>query len=243
MRRFLPRDGAVRGFSAIELLVAVVILTIVLLFSGALSVRLYRRYRTISAVREVNTMVMATRMQAVRRNRNVVLFVDIPNRRLYSWPDNIPYNFVKDPNEPILNQYMLPEFLVFRATPSGPVDGPDTVAFDKYAGNSALVDRIVFQGDGTLVPPQEMNSIPPIKPTPYTSGVPYGSVNCTGPGQCRGIYLADRYSGGVSRNVFRISVDDFGRSGRVTMLKWLPRPDGGNPGEWNFVPGPWTWTD
>jgi prepilin-type N-terminal cleavage/methylation domain-containing protein len=243
MYRIRARNGAVSGFSAIELMVAMVILATVMMFAGALSVRLHRRYQTVSALREVATTVLASRMQAVRRNQNVVLFVDTANRHLYSWADRIPYNFVRDPGEPILNQYMLPSFLVFRATPSGPVDGPATVAFDTYAGNAALVDRIVFQGDGTLVPPQDTNSIPPIKPTPYNSQVPYGSVDCTGPGQCRGIYLADRPGGGVSRNVFRISIDDFGRSGKMTLLKWLPRPDGGNPGEWNFVPTPWTWVD
>ncbi len=237
------RRRRTEGFSSIELMVAMVIGVIVLLFAGAYTVRLYHRYRMKSAVREVQALVLATRMQAVKLNQNVVLFVDIANRRLYSWADKAPYNFIQDAGEPTLNQYMLPGFVVFRQTPSGPIDGPDTVAFDMYNGNAALVDRIVFQADGSLVTPQAPNSIPPSRPAPYTVNVPYGSVDCVLPGQCRGIYLADRTSGGVTRNVFRISVDDFGRSGKVSVLKWLPRPQGGNPSEFDFVPFPWQWQD
>ncbi len=231
------------GFSATELMVAVVVGIIVILFAGVYMITLYRRYRMKSVVREVQTLVLATRMQAIKLNSNVVLFVDIANRRLYSWADKPPYNFAQDADEPTLNQYMLPAFVVFRQTPSGPIDGPDTVAFDAYNGNAALVDRIVFQGDGGLVPPQAPNSIPPNKPSPYTVTVPYGSVDCGLPGQCRGVYLADRTGGGVTRNVFRISVDDFGRTGKVSVLKWLPRPQGGNPSEFDFVPPPWQWQD
>ncbi len=241
---FASRRGCrTEGFSLLELMVAMVLLVIVVLFAGAYSVRLYYRYRMKSAVREVQALVLATRMQAVKLNQNVVLFVDIANRRFSSWADKPPYNFIQDADEPTLNQYMLPGFVVFRQTPSGPIGGPDTVAFDTYSGNAALVDRIVFQGDGSLVPPQAPNSIPPQAPSPYTVAVPYGSVDCTLPGQCRGIYLADRPGGGVSRNVFRISVDDFGRTGKVSTLKWLPRPQGGNPNEFDFTPPPWRWQD
>jgi hypothetical protein len=61
-------------------------------------------------------------------------------------------------------------------------------------------------------------------------------VNCP-PAGCRGIFLAD------GRNVFRVSVDDFGRIGRVSLLKWLPPGHGGNAGERDFTPPPWKWVD
>jgi len=232
-----------RGFSAIELMVVIVIALIAMLFSGVYLNRIYEREKMKSAVREVHTLVLATRMQAIRRNQNVVLFVDIANRRVWSWADDAPPNFVQDPGEPTINQYMLPSHVVFRTTPGGPVDGPDTVAFDRYLGNAALVDRIVFTPDGTLVEPQDPNSVPPGKPSPYTADVPGSSVDCVAPFQCRGIFLADRRGGGPSRNVFRVSVDDFGRTGRTSILKWIHTSQGGNPGEWNFVPPPWKWVD
>jgi hypothetical protein len=48
----------------------------------------------------------------------------------------------------------------------------------------------------------------------------------------------------TERDVFRISIDDFGANGKVSVLKWLPPVHGGNAGEANFVPGsPWIWLD
>jgi len=38
-------------------------------------------------------------------------------------------------------------------------------------------------------------------------------------------------------------VEDFGRTGRASLLKWLPTSDGDNAGENNYVPGPWVWAD
>jgi len=239
----LRRHAGVRGFTAVELLVAMVLATIVLLFAIPYLNQIYERDRMKSVVREVHALVLATRMEAVKRNQNAILSVDVDNRRLVGWVDNLPYNFIQDPGERVTHQYQLPRFVVFRQTPSGPVNGADVVSFDTYNGNASLVDRIVFRGDGSVVAPQAINSIPPVKPDPYTANVPYTSVDCNLPGQCRGIYMADRRSGGTSRNVFRISVDDFGQTGRTSLLKWIPRPQGGNPGEWNFVPPPWKWQD
>jgi len=78
-----------------------------------------------------------------------------------------------------------------------------------------------------------------------TASVPHGSIDCNPTTRCRGIYIADNNQTGFTsnRNVFRISVDDYGRTGRVSLLKWLPASDGGNAGENNFVPGPWVWAD
>ena len=102
---------------------------------------------------------------------------------------------------------------------------------------------IVWRGDGTILPPQDAGSKAPRRPTAYTAAVPSGSIDCN-PGQnCRGIYLSDNdLTGDVNnRNTFRISVDDFGATGKASMLKWLPTPEGGNAGEVNYVPSPWKW--
>jgi hypothetical protein len=62
---------------------------------------------------------------------------------------------------------------------------------------------------------------------------------------CRGIYISDSPATGpeANRNTFRVSVNDFGPTGRTTILKWLPLSQGGNPEETNYVPPPWKWAD
>ncbi len=241
----LRRRAGKRGLTMIELTVALAIAAILLLFVAPYLFRIYRRERLKSAVREVHAVVLATRMEAVKRNRNAVLFVDVANRRIFSWTENLPYNFVQDAGEGTIHEYMLPGFVILRYPPDGPVDGPNAVAFDMYNGDAALVDRVVFRGDGTLVDPQAVNSKPPQKPD---SPVPYLSVDCKvrsgpGPGECRGIYLTDRTTTADEQNTFRISVNDYGQSGKVSLLKWLPQSQGGGGGEENFVPPPWTWVD
>ena len=119
------------------------------------------------------------------------------------------------------------------------------MAFDSYIGNAALVDRVVFRGDGSLEPPQAPGDNRPTKPASYTAMVPSGSINCNPGGQCRGIYISDRAGIGdvANRNTFRLSVDDFGSSGKASLLKWVPTPAGGNGGEINYAPVPFRWVD
>jgi hypothetical protein len=125
------------------------------------------------------------------------------------------------------------------------VNGPNAISFDGYKGNPNLADRIVFHPDGTLFVPQNPNSKPPRRPGKVTSRVPFGSIDCNPDNSCRGIYISDRPDGGKEehRNTFRVSVNDFGPTGRVTVLKWLPESQGGNPGETNYVPPPWRWAE
>jgi Tfp pilus assembly protein FimT len=230
-----------RGFTSVELVVAMAILVSVFLFTAAYLHTIVRRERMKAAVREIHSLVLATRMQAVRRDATVVLEVDPATRELTAWAETPPGNLVRDDSEPVLATYRLPTFLSFRAV-AGQIDGPDSVAFDQYGGDTSLVDRIVFQSNGGLMAPQAANSQPPIRPGLRTASVPSTSVNCREEG-CRGIYLSDRASAGVNRNLFRISVDDFGRVGKTSLLKWLPPEQGGNTGERDFVPAPWKWVD
>ena len=85
----------------------------------------------------------------------------------------------------------------------------------------------------------------PIGATTLTATVPNGSINCnTASSRCRGIYMSDHTTTGDvnDRNTFRISVDDFGQTGRASLLKWIPTSEGGNAGEYDYVPGPWKWS-
>jgi len=228
----------------IELVVVLGILGIMLVVTIPWIFRIFKREKLRSAVQEVYSQVLAARMQAVRRNIPVVIFIDLTNRDIISWADLPPNNYIQDAGEPTINKSHIPEFVVFSFAPSGATDDAKSVSFDQYIGNSALVDRIIFQGDGTLLAPQAANSVQPARPGTYTTTVRIGSVNCAG-NQCRGIYISDRDSSfDPQRNVFRISVDDFGSSGKASLTKYLPLSLGGNAGETDYVPGsPWIWNE
>ena len=186
-------------------------------------------------------MVLSARMQALRRECNVVLQIDPVAHDITSWVDSLPLNLVRDRGETVLSYFRLPASVSLRSI-SGNLNGSDSVSFDEYQNDAALVDRIVFRSDGSLLVPQALNSRPPDRPVTYSANVPSMSVNCRVTG-CRGVFIADRSEGGSSRNLFRVGVDDFGRTGKPSLLKWLPPDQGGNGGEWNFVPPPWKWID
>jgi hypothetical protein len=232
------------------------------LFAGTLTVRLYRRYSLFAAAKQVQYLVLATRMQSIRRNQNAVLFVDIANRRVFSFADPNG-NFVRDAGEPILNEFVVPPVVVFSRPPQNQVDGADAVSFDGYAGDGRLVDMIVFTPDGKIVPPQGNDSNAPRPPPSYPPDIPYGSIECRGTnvpstglpplrGQangnngmgCRGIFMGRMTANGsaLSDDIFRISADDLGPSGKVTLLKWIGSE---NREGLYFVPSNpgWTWFD
>jgi prepilin-type N-terminal cleavage/methylation domain-containing protein len=242
MRPRRPRRyNSEQGLTAIEVLVALSILASVCLFTSAYLHTILKREKMKATVREISTMVLAARMQAVRRDCNVVLHVDPVSHDITSWIDALPLNMVHDPGEPILSYFRLPGSVSLRSVGGG-VDGPDSVSFDQYQNDATLVDRIAFRADGSLIVPQAANSRPPERPVAYSEDVPPLSVNCRLTG-CRGVFIADRRDGGTSRNLFRVSVDDFGRTGKTSLLKWLPPEHGGNGGERDFVPPPWKWVD
>jgi type II secretory pathway pseudopilin PulG len=240
----LPGRRLSRRF--VETMVVIIVASIVCLLAGPYLYRLYHRERLRAAAQEISAVVLAARLKAVKLERQVVLWVDPASRLALGWVDHPPYNFVQDPGEPAVLRLHIRSGLFFRYAPGDDgVNGPDAVAFDGYGGNPEIVDRIVFRPDGSLVPPQNSNSRTPLRPAVNAPGLPYGSIACDPSHSCRGIYVSDRPDGGptANRNTFRISINDFGPTGRVSILKWLPRSEGGNPGESDYVPPPWKWVD
>lgn len=241
--RPIARRRGVRGFTLAELVVVIGIIGILLTITAPFIFRIFKRERLRSAVQEVYSQVLAARMQAVKRNGTVVVFVNLATRDVTTWQDLAPNNYSQDVGEPTILQYRVPEFVVFSFAPGGATNDAQAISFDRYAGNAAIVDKIIFQGDGSLLQPQAANSARPAKPGAYTAKVAMGSINCVA-SQCRGIYMTDRDSSfDPARNVFRISVDDFGTSGKASLLKYLPGAFGGRAGETNYVPGPWVWNE
>jgi len=226
-------------------MVAIIVASMVCLLAGPYLYRLWRRERLRVAAQEVSTLLLASRLKAVNSGEQVVLWINPETRFMEVWLDANPLNFVQDRGEPTL-LHLRVRTGVFLQSPDGDeVNGPDSVAFDAYGGDPEIVDRVVFHPDGTLVVPQAANSKAPLRPAARTAAVPSGSINCNPGNTCRGIYLSDRPRTDPRDipNTFRISVGDFGPTGRISILKWLPPSEGGNPGENNFVPPPWNWED
>jgi len=236
MLRRIPRRGQ-GGFTIVETLIVILLIGIATAVFSPFMFGVFRRERMRSVVREVYSIVLAARMQAVKRNTRVVVFFDLPKHRVISWAENAPFNFTQDVGEPTLTEFELPKQIDFQYH-GGAIDDADAVSFDKYIANAALVDMIVYQGDGTLLAPSATNSGLPLRPGSVTTAVPSGSANVkTGGGHARGVYISD-----PEGNTFRISVDDFGSSGRASLLKFLPTSQGGLGGEIDYVPAPWQWT-
>jgi type II secretory pathway pseudopilin PulG len=252
-RRF-ARSG---GWSLAELIVVIGIFGLMVAVATPYFLKVGRHYRLLGQVHEIQSTLMAARMQAIKRNQQVVVQFYVSDSTkcpgggscVITFVDN-NRNFVQNAGEPTIGTYAITqEQRTFFLNPTNPGSAVRGIAFDTYAGNGALVDLIAFQGDGTTVSPQAAYCARPTcpggSPCVYTVKVPSGSINCPA-GDCRGIYITNDPSTAVidNRDVFRISVDDFGSNGKVSVLKWLPTAHGGNASEVNFVPGsPWIWLD
>ena len=118
-------------------------------------------------------------------------------------------------DEPILGDIILPSTVAVWKQGGTKYDLTSGVAFDGYAADSSLTDRVAFLPTGGIAPPEDtVNSGPPT----------------TGGG--RGIYFADQ----AGKNYFRVTVDSE-LSGRLRVEKWQA---GSGPGT-GYVPSGWTW--
>lgn len=233
------------GFTRSEVIVTLALVGIVAIFTVTYLRSISRRERLLRNVRAVQFLLISARSNAMKQKQQVVVFCDLKGRRIVSWAEELPHNYIQDAGEPTLEEYRVPPELFFRNAAAGEVaDGPSAVQFDGYLGNSLLVDRIVFDEDGSLVPPRHPDCRLPGTPRRISVPVPAGSMDCTPANRCRGIFFSDRAAGDPSRqNAFRVSLDDPGPPRTVTVLKWLPASHGGNAGETDYVPAPWEWMD
>src|SRR6266849_1602049 len=185
-----------RGYTFVEVLVIMAIVGTMSAIALPFFHKIYKRNQLRSVVQDVYSMVLATRMQAVKRNQITILQVVMNNpslcgpsgKCLIMWADNIPNNYVQDVGEPTIQQQVIPDYVYFRRPPSGSLNGAGAVSFDGYPGAPGATDRIVFQADGTLVAPTSSNSLPPLAPGSVTASVPHGSIDCNPSTRCRGIY-------------------------------------------------------
>src|ERR1700738_4893025 len=142
-----------RGYTFIEVLVILAIAGTISAIALPYFHQIYKRNRLRSTVQDIYSMVLATRMQAVKRNQIVILQVVMNNTSLCGqsgkcmimWADNVPNNYVQDAGEPTIQQQSIPDFVYFRRAPTGSLNGGSAVSFDGYPGAPGATDRIVFR--------------------------------------------------------------------------------------------------
>ena len=216
------RTGFGRYLKSIETVVAMAILASSCLFAGAYFYTILHRERIKAAAHGVRALVLAARMQAVRRERYVVLEVDVDSRELVTWIDQPPENFERDSTEPALGTYLHAgrgRVPIRR----GAIGGPDSVAFDKYQWNDPLVDRIVFRETG--VSWSTRASTAAHRRDPEGHGVGALIIDRCPPAGCRGIFLADRSGRGTGETSSGSAWTTRAASEDIAA-QWLP-PDRG----------------
>jgi prepilin-type N-terminal cleavage/methylation domain-containing protein len=222
----------------LEVLITIAILGVLALLAAPSAAKLIRRSQDLAAYSSMRQVLASARLQAVKRGANVVVLVNLtPENKihLHTFQDRandetnpLPgdeqgaaANFQQDigtfltspaTDEPTLGDVVLPSNVVVRKQ-----DGTSGIAFDEYAGNATLTDRIVFLPTGGIAPPEDSDSRPP-----DTSGG-------------RGIYFADA----AGKNYFRVTVDS-NVSGRLRVDKYMPTTTARYPTA-GYRPTEWQW--
>jgi prepilin-type N-terminal cleavage/methylation domain-containing protein len=230
------------GFSLLEALVVLAIVAALATIGAGIVGSAMRRARLVSAARQIRSALWDGRMAAIRSGHNVVVSFDAAAGTLtifedYSADTALPHppaeaandgngrrDTYGDPalDEPVLRTFPLTAHVVFRH-PTGAAGDAASISFDGVVpgpGLAAVDDRVIFLPTGVSVPPG-------LNPAPQRSPRGAGYVDCRN--NAKGIYLSDD----TGRDFFRLSVDDFGQAGKVSMLKLV--------GGLDFGPAPWSW--
>jgi prepilin-type N-terminal cleavage/methylation domain-containing protein len=244
-RRVRSRSASNSGFTMVEALVVLTLVSLGVLFAAGLKGTHFHRLRLVGTARELQSLLWQARAEAISSGQPVVVQFDTSTGivtvfRDYSANPSFPHtgalaagdgNGVRDTylpasdSEPIVRTYSLPPQVVFRRSGGSPGDA-DSVAFDACVprfGAAPVDDRVIFRPDGSSIAPTAANSRRPVAAND-------GTYACLG---CKGIYLADSRA----RDFLRVSVDDTGLPGKVNILKYL----GTTGSTAKYGPQPWQW--
>jgi prepilin-type N-terminal cleavage/methylation domain-containing protein len=244
-RRVQARGASISGFTMVEVLVVLTLVSVGVIFTAGLMGTQSHRLRLVGTARELRSFLWQARAEAISSGQPVVVQFDtttnvVTEFRDYSANPGFPHtvalaagdgNGVQNTyvpasdSEPTLRTYTLPPQVVFRRPGGSPGDA-NSVAFDGCVpkfGAAPVDDRVIFQPDGSSIAPTAANSQAPVAANDGT----YGCLSC------KGIYLADS----TARDFFRVSVDDSGLGGKVNILKYLSTS--GSTAK--YGPQPWQW--
>src|SRR5215831_1271581 len=111
---FSRRQRRVRGFTLVELIITLALIGIAAVVGTPFIFKIMKRERLRGYATEIYSQVLAARMQAVKRNSPVVLFFDLANRRIISWAEVPPFDYVQNvATEPTISQWEVPKYLLF----------------------------------------------------------------------------------------------------------------------------------
>jgi len=224
-RDFSPRRRAEAGYTLAEALVVFALIGLVLLIAVPAAGKLIRHSRDLGAFANVRQVLAGARLHAVRRGANVVVEISLtPQNQIHlrTFQDRAndttsPFpadeqaaaaNFVRDAgsfatspgtDEPILGELTIVDGVRLWKSGGSPDDLAAAAAFDGYAGNAALTNRIVFLPGGGILSPESTSC-----------GLPTASGG-------RGIYFADA----DGKNFFRVTVEN-NLNGKFRVDKYVP---------------------
>jgi prepilin-type N-terminal cleavage/methylation domain-containing protein len=208
------------GFTLVETLIVFALSGLVAVIALPAAGKLIRHSRDFGALASIRQVFAAARLQAVKQGANVVVEISLtPEKqiRFRTFKDRandtaspLPADeqaasgnfqqdgpFLNGTEEPTLSDFTVTAG-VFLWKQGGTKDDLAAAAFDKYADDTTLMDRIVFLPSGGIVPPQDTQC-----GAPTTSGG-------------RGIYFADA----DGKNFFRVTIDS-NLSGKFRVDKYV----------------------
>lgn len=214
------------GYTLAELLVVFSLIGLVSLIAVPVAGKLIRHSRGLGAFTSVRQVLAAARLQAAKRGANVVVEISLTDEkhiRLHTFQDrandatsplppdemaaagNFQQNigtFATSPatDEPTLGDFTVTSGIHLWKQGGSRDDLVAGAAFDQYAGDATLTDRIVFLPTGGIAAPQDS----------VNSGLPTPSGG-------RGIYFADA----EGMNYFRVTVEG-NLSGKFRVDKYVP---------------------
>lgn len=196
------------GFTVAELLIVSSLIGLVSAVAVPVAGKMIRHSKGLGAFASIRQVLATARLLAVRRGANVVVEIGLTEgkqirlRTFQDRADNAAFplpadelaaagNFRQDafgktPNtdEPTISEFVVsPGIHLWKA--GGSKDDLGAALFDGYAGDPALIDRIVFLPSGGITAPQASDCV-----LPTASGG-------------RGIYFADT----LGKNFFRVTVE------------------------------------
>ena len=210
------------GFTLVELLVVFSLSGLVALVAVPAAGKIIRHSRDLGAFASVRQVLAAARLSAVKQGANVIVEIRLTDSKqilLRTFKDRatdttspLPAdelaaaaNFQQDgpfangTTEPTLSEFTVAPGVYLWRHGGTKSDLGAAAAFDKYAGDASLVNRIVFLPNGGIVAPEGTDCAMP---------TPSGG---------RGIYFADA----EGKNFFRITVDS-NLSGKFRVDKYVP---------------------
>ena len=173
-----PRPRSEAGYTLAETLIVLALIGLVAVLAVPVAGRLIRHSRGLGAFASVRQVLATARLQAVKRGTNVIVEISLSDEksiRLRTFQDRandttspLPAaeqakagNFQQDTftpsalNEPTLDDFTVAQGISVWKQGGAKNDLGEGAAFDKYAGDTTITDRIVFLPSGGILPPQD----------------------------------------------------------------------------------------